>query len=231
MKKKSLFFALLAIALTTSALALTGSSIAQKSTDKEKGTVSSPSGLKQVPADLDKDDRKAASQAETQPAPAPAQDQDVPLHVVYDQMFRHIKELNKKADDESRQGKDGEHFRTLYKRLARLDDNQSQALDRIARSVDREIEPLNKKAVDIIRSIRERHPNGKLAQGELPPEPPAELRVLSDQRRQVILQAREELHASIGDEAFQRFDDFVKERIKPGIRRLNNPPATQDTTP
>ncbi|HSL55331.1 MAG TPA: hypothetical protein VK868_13095 [Pyrinomonadaceae bacterium] len=226
MKKKSLFLALLAIALTTSALALTGSSIAQKN-DKEKATVSSPSGLKQVPADLDKDDRQPASQIPTQQAP----NQEVPVHVVYDQMFRHLKELNKKADDETRQGKDGEHFRTLYKRLAALDDHQSQVLDRIARDVDREIEPLNKKAVEIIRSIRERHKDGKLAQGELPPEPPAELRVLSDERRQVIMRAREELRASIGDEAFKNFDDFVKERIKPGIRRLNNAPATQGATP
>lgn len=223
MKKKSLFLALLAIALTTSALALTGSSIAQRSTDKEKANVSAPSGLKQVPADLDKDDRQSASPVQQ----APASPQEVPVHVVYDQMFRHIKELNKKADDEAREGKDGEHFRTLYKRLARLDDHQAQVLDKISRDVDRELEPLNKKAVEIIRSIRERHKDGKLAQGELPPEPPAELRVLSDHRRQVILQAREDLHASIGDEAFQRFDDFVKERIKPGIRRLNNPPATQ----
>src|SRR6185295_15927721 len=127
MKKKSLFPALLAIALTTSALALTGSSIAQKSTDKEKATVSAPSGLKQTPADLDKGDRQPAPQA--QQGPASPQDQEVPVHVVYDQMFRHIKELNKKADDEARQGKDGEHFRTLYKRLARLDDHQSQVLD------------------------------------------------------------------------------------------------------
>ena len=225
MKKKSLFLALLAIALTTSALALTGSSIAQKSPDKEKPTVSAPSGLKQVPADLDKDDRQSAPQTQTQTASP--QDQEVPVHVVYDQMFRHIKELNKKADDEARQGRDGEHFRTLYKRLARLDDPQSQALDRIARNVDREIEPLNKKAVEIIRNIRERHPDGKLAQGELPPAPPAELRALSEQRKQVILQAREELRGSIGDEAFQKFDEFVKERIKPGIRRVTNPPAAQ----
>lgn len=224
MKKKNLFLALLAIALTTSALALTGNSIAQKRPE-EKATVSSPSGLKEKPADLNKDDQQQPAQ--TQQGSAPAPDQEVPIHVVYDQMFRHIKELNKKADEAARQGKDGEHFRTLYKRLTRLGDPQSQALDRIARAVDREIEPLNKKAVEIIRSIRERHPNGQLAQGELPPEPPAELRVLADQRRQVILQARDELRASIGDETFQRFDDFVKERIKPGIRRLNNPPATQ----
>ncbi|HKG59893.1 MAG TPA: hypothetical protein VKB05_08965 [Pyrinomonadaceae bacterium] len=231
MKKKSLFLSLLAIALTTSALALTGSSIAQKSTSKKKATVSSPFGLKEVPAGLNKEDREPASQTQTQQAPASPQDQEVPLHVVYDQMFRHIKELNKKADEEASQGKDGEHFRTLYKRLARLEDPQSQALDRIAREVDREIEPLNKKAIEIIRSIRERHKDGKLAQGELPPEPPAELRVLADERRQVIMRAREELRASIGDDAFQRFDKFVKKRIKPGIRRLNNPPATQGTTP
>jgi hypothetical protein len=231
MKKASLLFTLLAMTLATSALALNTSPTPQNPTNQDKATVSSPSGLKQAPPNISTENSQPASQTPTSQASAPPQDKTVPVHIVYDQMFRHIKELNKKADEEDRQGKDGGHFRTLYKRLAKLQDHEAQALDKIARDVDRELEPINKKAIELIRALRERHPGGKLAQGELPPAPPAELQGLSEQRRQVILQARESLRGSIGDEAFQRFDNFVQERIKPGIRRLDNAPSTQGTNP
>jgi hypothetical protein len=220
MNKRNFVITLIAIAIATSALALGGSSIAQKSTDK--ATVSSPSGLKPKP-DGDAKSISEPAQPNTQAqnsAPQP-QDQSVPDYVVYGQMFRHIKELKKKADEEDSQGKDGAHFRTLYKRAAKLEDHQAATLDQLADEVDREVEKLNKRAKKIIDEVRGRHPEGKLAQGELPPEPPAELRMLSDERRNLILHARERLRASFGEEAFQKFDEFVQQRIKSGIRRLD----------
>lgn len=62
------------------------------------------------------------------------------LPIFYDQMFRHLKELKRKASEEERQGKDGEHFRTLYKRLARLEDHQAQTLNQIADDVERDVD-------------------------------------------------------------------------------------------
>jgi type IV secretory pathway VirB10-like protein len=222
MNKRNLIVILIAIALATSALALGGISTAQQPANKDKATVSSPSGLKPKP----EGDAKSASQAaqpntQAQNPTAQPKDQSVPEYVVYGQMFRHIKELKKKADEEDRQGKDGAHFRTLYKRAAKLEDHQAATLDQLADEVDREVEKLNRRAKKIIDEIRGRHPEGKLAQGELPPEPPAELKMLSDERRNLILHARERLRASFGEEAFQQFDGFVQQRIKSGIRRLD----------
>ena len=63
--------------------------------------------------------------------------------MVYSQVFRHIKELNRKADDEERLGRDGEHFRKLYKQMAKLDDLQASLLDQIATETNDEVEKLN----------------------------------------------------------------------------------------
>jgi hypothetical protein len=227
MNKRNLIVILIAIGIATSALALGGSSIAQKSADEKKATVSSPSGLKPKPEDTGAAPQPAQP---NQQAPNPSsqpQDQTVPEYVVYGQLFRHIKELKKKADEEDRQGKDGTHFRTLYKRLAKLEEHQASLLDQIAAETDAEIEKLNKKAKKIIDEHRARHPEGKLAQGELPPAPPAELKTLSDERRNLILQSRERLRTIFGEEAFQKFDEFVQQRIRPGIRRLDAANASQ----
>jgi hypothetical protein len=227
MNKRKSIIIILAIAIATSALALGSGSIAQKSSDQENATVSSPSGLKPKP-----EDDVAATQRSVQPnqqAQNPSsqpQDQTVPQDVIYDQMFRHLKELKKKADEEDRQGKDGSHFRTLYKRLAKLEEHQAKMLDQIADEVAREVEKLNKQAMKIINELRARHPEGKLAPGELPPAPPAELKRLSDERRNLNLNARARLRAAFGEEAFQKFDEFVQQRIRPGIRRLDSTTAS-----
>jgi hypothetical protein len=227
MNKRKLIVTLCAIAIATTALALGSSSIAQQSDKQDKATVSSPSGLKPKPKDEDiaAASRSAQPNQQAQNAASQPRDENIPQDVIYDQMFRHIKELNKKADEEDGQGKDGSHFRTLYKRMAKLEEHQAKLLDKISADVDREVEKLNKRALKVIKDHRARHPEGKLAQGELPPAPPEELKLLSDKRRDQIMQARERLREGLGEEAFQKFDEFVQQRIKPGIRRLDTPNA------
>jgi hypothetical protein len=222
MNKKRVSLAFLVLVVTTSAFAISRT-IAQKTTDQGQGqaTVSSPTGLKPKPTD----DGAAPKPAQptpsvTRPASLP-EEQSVPQYIVYGQMFRHIKELKRQADEEERQGRDGNHFRTLYQRMANLDDREAAALEQVATETNNKIEPLNKRAKEIIDGIRAQHPDGKLAQGESLPEPPAELRQLSEQRREIILQAREKLHAAFGDMRFSDFDKFVQQRVKAGIRPLN----------
>lgn len=225
--KKRVMTSLVLLAFASSALAI-GGTIAQKA-DRQNAPqagASSPTGLNPVPADL-------GSETPPQPAqpnplgerPDQPADQEVPQHVVYGQMFRHIKELHKKADEEERQGRDGAHLRKLYKEMARLDESQAALLDEAATETNREIEKLNRRAMKIISEIRAKHPDGKLAPGEQPPAPPAELAQLSKARRDLITAARERLRATFGEDEFNRFDEFVQQRVKSGIRRLGNSAA------
>ena len=226
MNKKRLVIIISLVAIATSALAI-GNSIAQKFEPQSQVTVSSPSGLKPKPADLERTTPPEPAQPNPwgQVAPQATESQDIPQYVVYSQVFRHIKELHRKAAEEERQGKDGEHFRKLYKQMAKLDDLQASLLDQIANETNDEVEKLNARATKIIKEIRAQHPDGKLAPGEAPPAPPAELGELSARRRDVIIQGRERLRAVFGEDEFQRFDKFVQEHLKPAIRRLDNPGA------
>ncbi|HLL72498.1 MAG TPA: hypothetical protein VK363_13735 [Pyrinomonadaceae bacterium] len=225
MKKKKLIVTLLLLAFTTSALAI-GSAVAQRNNQqgRAQGTISSPSGLKPKPADLDNETPPQPAQANPsagQPAPQP-ESEEVPEHVVYGQVFRHLKELHEKAADEERQGRNGAHLRKLYKEMAKLDDHQAAQLDAVAAEANSDIEKLDKRALKIIGELRARHPEGKLAAGEQPPAPPAELYELSAKRRDRISVARERLRSALGEDEFARFNEFVRERVKPGIRRLGN---------
>lgn len=228
MNKKRLIIIISLVAFATSALAI-GSSIAQQFNPQAQVTVSSPSGLKPKPADLDRTTPPEPAQPNPlgHVPPQTPESQEIPQFVVYSQMFRHVKELHKKAAEEERLGRDGEQFRKLYKQMAKLDDLQTSQLDQIADETAEEIEKLNTRAAQIIKQIRAQHPDGKLAQGELPPTPPSELGELSAKRRDVIMQGRERLRAVFGEGEFQRFDRFVQEHIRPAIRRLDAPRGPQ----
>lgn len=230
MKKKRVIVSFLLLAFATSALAI-GSGIAQKADRPDQGqtTISSPSGLRPKPADLDRVTPPAPAQTNPMEGQLPQRPDaaEIPEHIVYGQMFRHIKELHKKADEEVRHGRDGSKFLKLYKQMAKLDDRQAALLDQVAAEVNADVEKLDKRAMKIIGDLRGTHPDGKLAPGEQPPAPPAELSELSAARRARIDEARARLRAVFGGGEFERFDQFVRERIKPGIRRLGETGAPQ----
>jgi hypothetical protein len=230
MKKKRVIVTLLLLAFATSALAI-GSGVAQRTDRPERGqtSITSPSGLKPKPADLDREAPPTPAQPNPLEGQLPRQPEaaDVPEHIAYGQMLRHIKELHKKADEEERQGRDGAHFRNLYKQMAKLDDHQAALLDGIVAEANGEIEKLNRRAMKIIGDLRAKHPEGRLAPGEQPPAPPAELAELSAARRDRINEARARLRSAFGEEEFQRFSEFVRQRLKPGIRRIGEAGAPQ----
>lgn len=228
--KERVIVTLLLMAFATSALAI-GSTIAQRNERQDRGqaTISSSSGLKPKPADLDRETPPTPAQPNPLEGQLPRQPEaaDVPEHIAYGQVFRHLKELHRKADEEDRQGRDGARFRRLYKEMAKLDDRQAALLDEIAARTNGEIEKLDRRAMKIIGDLRAKHPEGKLAPGEQPPAPPAELAELSAARRDRINEAREHLRSVFGEEEFGRFNQFVRERVKPGIRRLTDAGAPQ----
>ena len=226
MNRKRAIIALTLLAMATTAFAIGSNSIAQRPAPPERGQAqaSSPTGLRPRPDDTNRPPQQPppSHQPETVPPAMLPADQDVPEHVIYGQIFRHIKELRKTAEEEERQGRDGAHLRTLYQRMAQLSPPQAAALDEIATETNAQLDELTNRAQQIIREIRGQHPEGRLAPGEQPPVPPAELQQLSAQRRELLLQAREQLRTAYGEEEFQRFSQFVQQRVRPGIRRIDN---------
>lgn len=193
--------------------AFTNTALAQTQDDERKAKVHSPNGLKPIPPDL-----QIPARGETVSSIGTLlEGKSAPEHVTYNEVFRHLKELNKQADEEEKKGKDAKHLRRLYKHLAKLDDAQAVILDQVAADTNRDVERLNAAAQKIIKAFREKHKDKKRI--DLP-APPPELMVLSQERKQTVLRARDRLRHSIGEEAFDKFDKFVKERVTPSLYQI-----------
>lgn len=144
----------------------------------------------------------------------------VPQNVIYGVLFREIAAFNKKAAEKEKKGEDASDLRRYHKKRARLSDQQGLILDRIADETNRETSKLDARAKKIIEADRARRPGGQLKPGEALPAPPDELKNLSQQRKKLILQAREKLRLELGDVEFQRFDQFVQQDIGSRIKPL-----------
>ncbi|MCB1026053.1 MAG: hypothetical protein KDB79_16775, partial [Acidobacteria bacterium] len=139
-KKNSRSSGLLLIA----AILIGGSMIALSQADRpEKAEVSSPTALRQPPEKLRfprvPPNRESPREKDDLP-------QGIPPEVTYRQIFKHIEELDIRADKEKQKGRNGEKFRLLYKRMAGLDERQAQMLDRIAKNTNRELKQLDDRA-------------------------------------------------------------------------------------
>jgi hypothetical protein len=168
--------------------------------------------------------RQGGQQTPPQAQGAPSQGAAAPSYVIYRHLFRHILLLNQQADQEEAGGHDGTAHRTLYKRLANLNDQQADVLNRIASECDSAVEQKNAQIRQLVEKARAAYPGGKIEKDQVPPPPPAALKGLQNERQGIIQASIERLHKSLGDEAFARFDRFVQQNVAPNIK-----PVTMDS--
>jgi hypothetical protein len=143
----------------------------------------------------------------------------LPESVKYWVLFRHLTALEAKAAAVEKRGEDGAPYRSAYRVSAKLTETQAAQLSSIAAECVARVEEKDREALAIIRAARALTPRGRLEKDAVPPEPPAELKLLQRERDELIDTAREDLHRAFGDKEFTRFQGFVDERIAPTIRR------------
>jgi hypothetical protein len=151
---------------------------------------------------------------------APQQVNNIPPQVAYEQLFRQVNLFKHKADEKKRAGEDDSFLRTFQKRQAKLNDQQMKTLEKISSDCDDEVAKLDARAKQIIASFRALHQNEKLEPGKTPPPPPDELKPMQQQRDQIILQSREQVHIAFGDLEFQRFEQYVQQEIASRIKPI-----------
>lgn len=214
MKKKSVIALLCMMALATGALALSHQTRSALSglTDTAKNIFSAPSQNTGTPT--------AATQRPTS-TPASANGGEIAQFAVYRQLFRHFVFLKEKAAEKEQRGEDSSSLRNFYKRQAKLDDKQVLTLDQVATETDDAVRKLDEKAKKITDKIRAKYPEGKLPKGEQPPPLPEELKVMQKQRTAIILHGRDRLRESLGEQEFQRFDEYVQQNIASRMKPIN----------
>jgi len=152
----------------------------------------------------------------------PQQRQAIPEFEVYRQLFHHHVTMKQKADELEKQGKDAKFLREFYKREAKLTDDEAKNFDDIASDCERRVVQQDTRAKAIVKAALAKNGNGKLEKGAQPPEPPAELHALWDERNAIIMRAKYALQAAFGDNEFARFENYVKRDVVPHFSSAPN---------
>lgn len=175
----------------------------------------------------------AATAAAPSPKPAPGKpaatqpqaSQPAPEHAVYNEFFYHVNFLRKKADKEEKGGKEAAQLRAFYKRQAKLDDAQNEKLSKAASDLERQLDLIDAKARKVIDKFRAGVKAMDIKPGQKMPEPPAQLKTMQAERDALVMRAKENLRANLGDEAFGRLDQYVRQNIAPRMtaQRFDRP--------
>jgi hypothetical protein len=139
----------------------------------------------------------------------------VPDHVTYRMLFHHVHVLQESATKAEQQG--NYHSALAYRRAAfaadaQLNEEQTQALVRLAEACELAVRSIDQRAKKIIDARRQHFQKTGVVL------PPSELlEALEAERNRTILFYRDQLGASLGEKEWSRFRGFVQERVVPNI--------------
>ena len=139
----------------------------------------------------------------------------VPDNVIYRMLFHHVHVLEESATKAEQQG--NYHSALAYRRAAfaadpQLNEEQAQALVRVAEACEVVVSSIDQRAKKIIDARRQHFQKTGVVL------PPSELlQALEAERNRTILFYRDQLGASLGDKEWARFRGFVQERVVPNI--------------
>ena len=139
-------------------------------------------------------------------SPASQTSSSVPEHIVYGFLFRNVARNKERNLEDLAKGATTRKY-VAFKRELGFGAEQSRVLTEIASDCDFQVRQQDKNAQFIIAEFRAKLPKTKEA-----PPPPPQLKIMWEERNAIILRARDRLRAALGDETFERLDNFAKYR-------------------
>ncbi len=137
----------------------------------------------------------------------------VPEHITYGFLFSQTLTIKQKATGQNNPSASGLVIRTAIEKEANLSDAEVRAFDAIAFACAQQVRQQDEKAGKVIAAFRARFPQRTIPTGETLPPPPAELKILQEQRDSFIASARNKLREVLGEQVANRLDEVVKHRI------------------
>jgi hypothetical protein len=131
----------------------------------------------------------------------------------YSAFFHMVTDLQKQALDLEKEGEKGESLRGYVQTQANLTDGQTRELNAIATACVAKVARQDAKAIQIIEKSNARFPEGKVPKGTKMPPPSPELKVLQQERDEIVLAAKDSLVEALGTAAFANVEQFAKRNI------------------
>lgn len=128
-----------------------------------------------------------------------------PDYILFDMLFHLTKTLDRAAERLEAEGKSGRIWSEYFERHAGLSRQQANMLRNAADDFYRDVEPVHRRAGQIIAQQRDARANG-----QPPTPPPLELNALQQQRQAVALRHRDRLRDLVGSEVFERLRQLIQ---------------------
>jgi len=138
--------------------------------------------------------------------------------VVYSAFFHMVVDLEKQALDLESEGAKGETLRSYVQTQANLTDYQAGKLAAIAAACVEQVAQKDARALQVIQESQSQFPGGRIPKGSQIPPPSPELKVLQQERDQIILAARDSLSNALGAASFDNVEQFATRRIGLSVR-------------
>lgn len=143
----------------------------------------------------------------------PAMRKPIPEHVAYRMFLRHAAAMEREARSNEAQARSGEAYRNHIVHKFGVTAEEQSKIAEIALGFDQDLSALRAQEKQILDAFEAKYfPNHRYPKGIPLPTSPAELIPLEDQVKTRTLQARDQIHAALGDERFSHLDSMVKFR-------------------
>jgi hypothetical protein len=149
---------------------------------------------------------------------------EIPQHVVYHALFRHVVWLQNKAAELERDGKDGAAFKNRYQRFASLTNQEDIILNQTATDTVNRVKELDKQIEALVKADRESRSN-ELKGKPLPSSPPPlnpDVTRLDKERQNTILAGHSRLREGFESDRFANFEKFVKDQVMTQIKPMSS---------
>ena len=170
--------------------------------------------------------RHLAAEIHSHSRPASETSPSVAEHIVYGFLFRNVARNNERNLELQAKGAVSRKY-FAFKRELGFTAEQSRVLTEIASDCEFQVRQQDRNAQLIIAKFRAELPKTKQPQA---PPPPPQLKTMWEERNAIILRARDRLHAELGDETFERLDNFAKFRYGTNKAPVSLRPIAQGAT-
>jgi hypothetical protein len=138
--------------------------------------------------------------------------------VVYSAFFHMVVDLENQALELEKEGAKGDTLRGYVQTQLNLTDDQAMKLGAIAAACVEQVEQLDARALQVIQKSQSQFPGGRIPKGSQVPPPSPELKVLQQERDQIILAARDSLGNALGAASFANVEQFTTYRMGLNVR-------------
>ncbi|MGH9769288.1 MAG: hypothetical protein ACREAB_17830 [Blastocatellia bacterium] len=144
----------------------------------------------------------------------------VPEQIVYSSFFHLVVNVKQQADETRSSGKNAASLDSYFQKHIGLDNDQARLLNDIADQCVAGVAVKDELAQRIIINFRSKFPNGRVPKGTKLPPPPPELAGLQQERNAIILKARDNLLASLGESGTNKVKNYIAANIASNIKPI-----------